>query len=145
VDRARNAGHLLVCAAGNSGANSETAPQYPASYPQDNVIAVASTTNNDTLSSFSNYGSTRVDLGAPGSTIYSTYIRNNSNTTYAYLSGTSMATPHVAGAAALVWSQNPSWTYLQVRSKLLSTVRPIPALSGKCVTGGVLNVNNAVR
>jgi len=145
VDRARTAGHLLVCAAGNSGANSETSPQYPASYPQDNVIAVASTTNNDTLSSFSNYGSTRVDLGAPGSTVYSTYIRNNANNAYAYLSGTSMATPHVTGAAALVWSQNPTWTYSQVRGKILSTVRPIPALSGKCVTGGVLNANNAVR
>lgn len=145
VDRARTAGHLLVCAAGNSGANSETSPQYPASYPQDNIIAVASTTNNDTLSSFSNYGSTRVDLGAPGSTVYSTYIRNNANNAYAYLSGTSMATPHVTGAAALVWSQNPTWTYSQVRGKILSTVRPIPALSGKCVTGGVLNANNAVR
>ena len=145
VDRARTAGHLLVCAAGNSGANSETAPQYPASYPQDNIIAVASTTNDDALSSFSNYGSTRVDLGAPGSNILSTYIRNNANNAYAYLSGTSMATPHVTGAAALVWSQNPSWTYAQVRSKILSTVRPIPALSGRCVTGGVLNVNNAVR
>ena len=145
VTRARNAGHLLVCAAGNNGANSETAPQYPASYTQDNIIAVASTDNNDALSSFSNYGSTRVDLGAPGSTILSTYIRNSSNTTYAYLSGTSMATPHVTGAAALVWGQNPSWTYSQVRSKLLSTVRTIPALGGKCVTGGVLNVNNAVR
>ena len=145
VDRARAAGHLLVCAAGNSGANSETAPQYPASYPQDNIIAVASTTNDDTLSSFSNYGATRVDLGAPGSNVYSTYIRNNANNAYAYLSGTSMATPHVTGAAALVWDQNPSWTYAQVRGKILSTVRPISALSGKCVTGGVLNASAAVR
>ncbi len=145
VDRARAAGHLLVCAAGNNGANSETSPQYPASYPQDNIIAVAATTNDDGLASFSNYGSTRVDLGAPGSNVFSTYIRNNSNNTYAYLSGTSMATPHVTGVAALVWGQNPSWTYDQVRSKILSTVKPVPALSGRCVTGGVLNANNAVR
>jgi len=145
VTRARTAGHLLVCAAGNSGANSETAPQYPASYVQDNIIAVAATDNNDALASFSNYGSTRVDLAAPGVTILSTYIKNNSNNLYAYLSGTSMATPHVTGAAALVWSQNPTWTYSEVRAKLFSTVRTTPALLGKCATGGVLNLNNAVR
>ena len=145
VTRARAAGHLLVCAAGNNGANSETAPQYPASYAQDNVLAVAATDNNDALATFSNYGATRVDLAAPGVTILSTYIKNNSNGTYAYLSGTSMATPHVTGAAALVWGRNPSWTYLDVRAKLLSSVRAIPALSGKCVSGGVLNLNNAVR
>lgn len=145
VTNARSAGHMIVCAAGNSAINNEVTPFYPASYSQDNVISVASIDNNDKLSSFSNYGSTRVDLGAPGSTIYSTYIRNNSNSAYAYLSGTSMAAPHVTGAAALVWSANPTWTYAQVRSKILSTVRPISALSGKCVTGGVLNVNNAMR
>jgi subtilisin family serine protease len=145
VTTARNAGHMLVCAAGNSGVNNDSTPFYPASYSQDNIIAVASTTNDDTLSSFSNYGSTRVDLGAPGSTIASTYINRNANNAYAYLSGTSMAAPHVTGAAALVWSVNPTWTYSQVRSKIFSTVRPISALSGKCVTGGVLNANNAVR
>ena len=145
VTSARTAGHMLVCAAGNNGANSETAPQYPASYAQDNIIAVAATTNDDGLASFSNYGSTRVDLAAPGVTIFSTYIKTNSNKHYSYLSGTSMSAPHVTGAVALVWSQNPSWTYAAVRTKLFSTVRPIPALTGKCVTGGVLNVNNAVR
>lgn len=145
VTSARTAGHMLVCSAGNNGANSETAPQYPASYAQDNIIAVAATTNDDGLASFSNYGSTRVDLAAPGVTIFSTYIKPNSNNYYSYLSETSMSAPHVTGAAALVWSQNPSWTYAAVRNKLFSTVRPIPALTGKCVTGGVLNVNNAVR
>ncbi len=145
VTSARNAGHMLVCAAGNSGADNDSTPFYPASYTQDNIIAVASTTNDDGLSSFSNYGLTRVDLGAPGSNIASTYISRNSNTAYAYLSGTSMAAPHVTGAAALVWSVNPTWTYSQVRSKILSTVRPVSALSGKCVTGGVLNANGAVQ
>lgn len=145
ITNAAAAGHMLVCAAGNSGINNDSTPFYPASYTQDNVIAVASTNNNDGLSSFSNYGATRVDLAAPGENIASTYISRNSNTTYSYLSGTSMAAPHVTGAAALVWSVNPTWTYAQVRSKILSTVRPVPALAGKCVTGGVLNVNNAVR
>lgn len=145
VTNARNAGHMIVCAAGNSGVNNETTPFYPASYTQDNIISVASTTNDDTLSSFSNYGATRVDLGAPGENIASTYIQRSANNAYVYLSGTSMAAPHVTGVAALIWSQNPTWTYAQVRSKILSTVRPIPALSGKCVTGGVLNANGAVH
>lgn len=145
VTNARNAGHMLICAAGNSSRNNDSTAFYPASYSQDNIIAVASTDNDDNLSSFSNYGATRVDLGAPGSNIASTYINRNSNNSYAYLSGTSMAAPHVTGVAALVWSVNPGWTYAQVRDKVFSTVRPISALSGKTVTGGVVNANNAVR
>jgi subtilisin family serine protease len=145
VTNARNAGHMLVCAAGNSAVNNDSTPFYPASYTQDNIISVASIDNDDRLSSFSNYGATRVDLGAPGTNIASTYISRNANNAYAYLSGTSMAAPHVTGVAALVWSINPDWTYSQVRSKIMSTVRPAAALSGKTVTGGVLNANNAVR
>ncbi|MBX3382270.1 MAG: S8 family serine peptidase [Phycisphaeraceae bacterium] len=145
VTSARNAGHMLVCAAGNSSVNNDSTPFYPASYPQDNVISVASIDNDDKLSTFSNYGATRVDLGAPGTNIASTYINRNANNAYAYLSGTSMAAPHVTGVAALVWSVNPDWSYAQVRDKILTSVRPISALSGKTVTGGVLNANNAVR
>lgn len=145
VTNARTAGHLLVCAAGNSNINNDVTPFYPASYAQDNIIAVASVDNNDARSSFSNFGATRVDLGAPGSTILSTYINRNSNTTYAYLSGTSMAAPHVTGVAALVWTVNPTWTYSDVRTKILSTVRPTASMNGRTVTGGVLNANNAVR
>jgi subtilisin family serine protease len=143
ITSARNAGHLLVCSAGNSGLNNDTSPSYPASYSQDNIISVAATDNDNRLASFSNYGATRVDLGAPGVTVYSTY--GKSNTSYSYLSGTSMAAPHVTGVAALVWGANPSWSYSQVRSKILSTVKPISALSGKTVTGGLLNANSAVR
>lgn len=145
ISNARTSGHLLICAAGNSGTNNDTTPSYPASYAQDNIIAVAAIDNNGAMASFSNYGASSVDLAAPGVTIRSSYISNNSNTTYAYLSGTSMATPHVTGVAALVWSVNPTWTYSQVRSKILSTVKPLPSLSGKTVTGGLLNANNAVR
>ena len=143
ITNARNAGHLLVCSAGNSGLNNDATPSYPASYSQDNILSVAATDNDNRLASFSNYGATRVDLGAPGVNIYSTY--GKSNTSYSYLSGTSMAAPHVTGVAALVWGANPSLSYSQVRSKILSTVKPISALSGKTVTGGVLNANNAVR
>ena len=143
ITSARNAGHMLVCSAGNSGLNNDTSPSYPASYSQDNIISVAATDNDNRLASFSNYGATRVDLGAPGVNVYSTYGKND--TAYQYLSGTSMAAPHVTGVAALVWTVNPTWSYSQVRSKILSTVKPISALSGKSVTGGVLNANNAVR
>ena len=143
ITNARNAGHLLVCSAGNSGLNNDTSPSYPASYSQDNILSVAATDNDNRLASFSNYGATRVDLGAPGVNVYSTY--GKSNTSYSYLSGTSMAAPHVTGVAALVWGANPSWSYTQVRSKILSSVKPVSALSGKTVTGGVLNANNAVR
>ncbi|MFM7807561.1 MAG: S8 family peptidase, partial [Planctomycetota bacterium] len=143
ITSARNAGHLLICAAGNNGTNNDTTASYPASYTQDNIIAVAATDNDNRLASFSNYGATRVDLGAPGVNVYSTYGKNDS--AYQYLNGTSMATPHVTGVAALVWTVNPTWSYSQVRSKILSTVKPISALSGKTVTGGVLNANSAVR
>jgi subtilisin family serine protease len=148
ITSARNAGHLIVAAAGNGGAdgvgdNNDSAPFYPASYNLDNIIAVCATNNDDGLASFSNYGATSVDIGAPGVRIASCY--NQSNTSYVYMDGTSMAAPHVTGVAALVWIVNPTWTYAQVRSKILSTARAIPALSGRCATGGVVNANNAVR
>src|SRR2546428_13355604 len=91
---------LLVAAAGNNGANNDITPFYPATYNAPNVVAAAATDNNDMLASFSNFGATTVDLGAPGVDALST-TRNN---TYSYFSGTSMATPHVARAAALVHS-----------------------------------------
>ncbi len=143
ITNAQNAGHLLVVAAGNSGVNINTSPTYPASYTNANIISVAAVNNDFGLASFSNYGSTAVDLGAPGVMVASCY--KSSNTSYVYMDGTSMAAPHVTGACALVWSVNPAWTYTQVKSKILSTVRTTPSLTGKCVTGGVLNVNNAVR
>lgn len=143
VNRAQTAGHLLVVAAGNSGVNIDTSPTYPAAYANDNIISVAATDNDDRLASFSNYGLTRVDLGAPGVNIASCW--GSANNAYAWSNGTSMACPHVTGAAALVWAVNPSWTYTQVRSKIFSSVRPVAALSGKCATGGALNANNAVR
>jgi len=140
INSSKSVGHVFCAAAGNAGTNNDASPFYPASYNLDNLISVASTTNDDTRSSFSNYGATSVDLGAPGSTILSTYLNNG----YAYMSGTSMATPHVAGVASLVYAQNPSWTYGQVRSRLFTTARPIAGLSGLCVTGAVLDAAAAV-
>ncbi|WP_155806242.1 S8 family serine peptidase, partial [Planktothrix agardhii] len=141
INTAGQQGALFIAAAGNDyGNNNDITPAYPASYNLSNIISVASTTRTDGLSSFSNYGATTVDLGAPGSDIYSTTPGAN----YATYSGTSMASPHVTGAAALLWSQNPTWTAQQVKDKLLQTTDPISALSGKSVSGGRLNINNAL-
>lgn len=114
---------VFVAAAGNGnligvGQNNDTNPQYPASYPLNNVIAVAATNDNDNKASFSNYGLTSVDLGAPGVNILSTLPDN----TYGTLSGTSMATPHVAGVVGLVLASDPSLTINEVVWRILSSV-----------------------
>jgi subtilisin family serine protease len=140
ISNAGQKGHIFVAAAGNNGSNNDSSPFYPASYALDNIIAVAATTNTDGKASFSNYGATTVDLGAPGVDIASTY----SGSQYVYLSGTSMASPHVAGVVAMVYARNPGFTYQQVRNQVLSTVRPIPALAGITVTGGVVNLAAAL-
>src|SRR5205814_6205120 len=116
----RNAGIIFVAAAGNNyGNDNDINPTYPASYPVDNVVAVAATDSADNLASFSNYGQFSVALGAPGVDIYSSL--NGSDSAYGYLSGTSMATPHVAGAFALLKAQFPSETYMQLINRLLTT------------------------
>ena len=146
INNARNAGHIFVAAAGNGGSdgigdNNDVVASYPSSYTQDNVLAVAATGNTDALASFSNYGPTTVDLAAPGVSILSTYPGGG----YATMSGTSMATPQVAGAAALVWAAHPSWTYLEVIAALKATVDAKPSLTGKVATGGRLNLDGAIR
>jgi subtilisin family serine protease len=140
IANARNAGTLFVAAAGNSSSNNNLLPFYPASYDLDNVIAVAATTSTDGLASFSNYGATSVDLGAPGAGITSTVP----GTRYESWSGTSMATPHVSGAAALLYAAHPSWTYAQVRDRIFCTARPLSALAGKTATGGILDIGAAL-
>ncbi|MFM5946430.1 MAG: S8 family serine peptidase, partial [Dolichospermum sp.] len=140
INAAGQAGALFIAAAGNSGQNADINPMYPAAYDLANIISVAATTRTDALSSFSNYGLTSVDLGAPGSQIYST----TPNNTYSTYSGTSMASPHVAGGAALLWSQNPTWTAQQVKNTLMNTGDPLASLAGKTVSGKRLNVFNAL-
>jgi len=140
ITRSEKAGVLFVAAAGNNGSDNETEPFYPAAFTQANVLTVASTTREDKLSSFSNYGAKGVHLAAPGSDIYSTVPDSD----YSYLSGTSMAAPHVAGAAALVWAKNPKWNYRQVRDHLLKTGDTLAALRGKVSSGRRLNVRRAI-
>lgn len=137
INASKSVGHIFVAAAGNNGTSQAI---YPALYDLDNIISVAATDNNDGLASFSNYNSVSVDLGAPGVNIASTYTGGS----YVYMNGTSMACPHVAGVAALVYMHNPGWTYSQVRSQILGTVRPVASLAGKTVTGGVVNAAAAL-
>jgi subtilisin family serine protease len=120
IINAVNSNVVVVFAAGNANQNIDVTPQYPAIYPE--VIAVAATDQKDVRASFSNYG-TKVDVSAPGVNIYSTYPDDG----YAYLDGTSMASPHVAGLAVLIWSRNPSLTNQQVRSIIEATCDNIDA------------------
>ena len=133
---------VVVCAAGNSANHSDDdiIPVYPASYNSTNIISVASTDQYDLLSSFSNIGLNSVDLAAPGTIIMSTYKDGY----YASMSGTSMATPHVSGVAALVKAVNPSLTSEQIKRIILSTVDERISLSGKVASGGRLNAYKAV-
>ncbi|MCU0400374.1 MAG: S8 family serine peptidase [Algoriphagus sp.] len=148
IDRANNAGILFVAAAGNSGTNNDATPSYPSGYTSANIIAVASITSTGGLSSFSQFGATTVDLGAPGSGIWSTVpvaVGKGKNATvgsgYASYNGTSMATPHVTGAVALYKSLNPSATAPQIKAAILGSTTPTASLAGKTVTGGRLNVS----
>jgi len=140
INQANAAGILFVAAAGNDGANMDATPSYPGAYRAANVISVAATDNTDTLASFSNYGSTTVDLGAPGVNIASTYP----NSGYASMSGTSMATPHVAGAAALVLAACASLDTPTLRATLVNNVDAVGSLTAKTASGGRLNVYKAV-
>jgi len=136
---------LFVAAAGNGGSdgigdNTDTSPHYPSAYNSANLISVAATDRNDARASFSNYGATSVDLGAPGVSIRSTLPID----TYGNFSGTSMAAPHVTGVAGLLLAQNGLLTPSQLKSQILNNVDPIAALSGITVTGGRLNAYQAL-
>jgi len=141
IDAAGTANKLFVAAAGNSAYDMDSTNSYPAGYDSDNIIAVAATDHKDELAYFSNYGKTRVDLGAPGVAIYSSVKGGD----YASYSGTSMACPHVAGAAALLLSIGPALPPSQIKRYLLESAEPIPALENKTVSGGRLNVGEAIR
>jgi subtilisin family serine protease len=140
ITRAGTAGILFVAAAGNDGNNIDASASYPAGYTNPNVIAVAAIDQNGGLASWSNYGATSVDLGAPGVGINSTLPDN----TYGSYSGTSMATPHVTGAVALYAAVHSAASATDIRSAILTAAVTTAALSGKTVTGGRLDVVGAL-
>ncbi|MFN8389310.1 MAG: S8 family serine peptidase [Bdellovibrionota bacterium] len=140
IAAANNAGILFVAAAGNSASDNDVVPSYPASYSQPNVLSVAAIDQNGNLASFSNYGATSVDLAAPGVNILST----TPNNTYSAYSGTSMATPHVSGVAALLAANEPTLTVTQLRARLIGTVKPLTTLSGQMVAPGIVDAYNAL-
>jgi subtilisin family serine protease len=139
IDKAGANDILFVAAAGNAASNNDTTPFYPCSYRAANEICVAANDRTDSLAGFSNYGASSVDLAAPGAGIVSTVIGGG----YATFSGTSMATPHVSGAAALVLSAGyqPVST---LKSTILDAVDPIASFAGRVRTGGRLDVCNAI-
>ena len=146
IERANQAGILFVAAAGNESSNNDTTTTgYPSKYTNDNIISVASITNTGGLSSFSNYGATTCDIAAPGSGIWSTVPKSSKGkmiSAYASYNGTSMATPHVAGAVALYASKHPGSTGSQIKGAILSSAIPTASCAGKMTTGGRLNVSS---
>lgn len=146
VNAINGSGILFVAAAGNvdvgsSEPDNDVIPHYPASIIAPNVIAVANTTPGDTLFTESHFGANSVHLGAPGTSIWSTTPNNN----YEPFSGTSMASPHVAGAAALLWAENPNLTVKQVKDLLLLNGDVLTPLVGKTITGRRLNVGKSMQ
>ncbi|MCX6585797.1 MAG: S8 family serine peptidase, partial [Acidobacteria bacterium] len=140
ISSAKDQGVLFVAAAGNESLNNDTAISFPASYDLPNVVSVAATDRNDTLAGYSNFGYRRVHLGAPGSDIYSTLPNNG----YGVLSGTSMATPHVAGALALLKAQFPALAYDELIRRLLLATDARSNLDQTTLSGGRLNLYRAL-
>lgn len=144
IERANAADILFIAAAGNDGYdNDQWGPSYPSGYPNSNIIAVAALNPDGALASYSQWGLTSVDIGAPGTQVMSTfpqYVKGKVVPTYSYLSGTSMATPHVTGAAALYKARHPSATAAEIKAAILNSATPTPSLEGKVVTGGRLNI-----
>jgi len=140
IQFANDNGVLFIAAAGNESRDNDSFPSYPANYEVPNVISVAASTSSDNLASFSNRGRNTVHLAAPGQDIRSTTKGNTYNT----FSGTSMATPHVSGAAALIWAQFPGLSMAQIKMRILGGVDRVASFSDATSTGGRLNVNNSI-
>jgi subtilisin family serine protease len=131
---------LFVAASGNANTNNDRTPHFPSSYNVPNVVSVAALDRNDKLARFSNFGVKSVAIAAPGVDILSTWLGNQ----YEEKSGTSMATPVVAGVAALIVAENPRISVNDLKKKLLASVDPLPGLKDKVASGGRVNAAKAV-
>ena len=140
IQRAKSKGVLIVASAGNEGKNDDKTPVFPAAYPDSNILSVAATNSKDKLASFSNFGAKTVDLAAPGDKIASTFWHSD----YAYMSGTSMAAPYVAAAAAMLRKAHSSWSVGDISSRLRKKGNALKSLKGKTVSGKRLNINSAL-
>ncbi|HWP98007.1 MAG TPA: S8 family peptidase [Syntrophomonadaceae bacterium] len=144
-DAIEQSGILFIAASGNSGADADSAPEYPAAFTCPNIISVAAINNQGQLASWSNYGANSVDLGAPGVGIMSILeLIPRCTFLYGYISGTSQAAPQVTGTAALVFSQFPQMSASEVKNRILNHVKPLPSLEGKTVSGGMVNAYGAL-
>jgi subtilisin family serine protease len=140
ISSAGSSGSVFVAAAGNNAASNDTTPFYPASYREPNEISVAAVTSTGTLASFSDYGATTVDLGAPGQTIETTIPGG-----YGASSGTSEAAPFVSGVAALLAGLHPTYTASQVVQVVDGNTKPLSSLSGKTISGGMVDAYNVLN
>jgi len=134
-------GIIVVAAAGNRGTDNDTCPAYPASYDLDNIVSVTATTRSDGFAGY-NFGLTSVDLGAPGREILST--TRDSDSSYGYEHGTSIAVPFVSGTLALMMAHHGEQNYATLIASLLAATDPLPSLDGKCASGGRLNLLRAL-
>ena len=140
IDLAQDSDILFIAAAGNAGNDNDLMPQYPSSYDCSNIVSVAASDHTDVFASFSCYGYHSVDVAAPGVSIWST----KRGDAYRYLSGTSMATPHVAGLCALICSQYPAMSSLSVKERLLRTVDKKSLFTNTLSSGGRINAYAAL-
>lgn len=140
IEDANTAGILFVAAAGNEANNNDISPTYPAGYEVDNVLSVAAIDNRGGLASFSNYGARTVHVAAPGVNIVSTVP----GAKYDSYSGTSMATPHVSGIAALLLSQNPGMSHLDMKKRIIDSARPLYTLRNRVAAKGIADAYYAL-
>ena len=157
INALNQSGILFVASAGNEGgfpdADSDAFPHYPSGYKAPNVVALVATDSNDFLASFSSFGAQSATLGAPGVNILSTTTKtivgpdftDGDGNTYSFFSGTSMASPHATGTAALLAAKNPNLTVQQLKSLLIFNGDVVPSLAGKTLTGRRVNAFKSLQ
>ncbi len=142
IRAARDQGCLFLAAAGNAGMDADRTSFFPASYDVDNIVSVGALDRRDELAGFTNTGLSAVDLAAPGVDIYSSVASND--TAYASFNGTSMATPHVAGVAALVLARHPGIGVTELRDRLIASTREVASLRAYAWSGGAVDAYRAL-